>query len=336
MDFFHMYLPFVNQQFNVLLLLGLGFAVGVLAGFFGMGGGWVVAPALYSLGFPMHYAIGTGLANITAQSALATVKHRKMGNVDYTLGIATGLPMMGGVELGKRLVAWLAAQGLSGAVIGWVYVALLVSLAAFVIHDYLAERKNSKDGQEELETEDTRPALLRIPPVIRLKSCDVEVSFWALLALGLFIGFLAGMLGSGGGFALVPAFVYLVGTPTMIAVGTSLVCVMISGSYGAFTYGLNGFVELTAALWLVGGAIVGAQLGAAATTHVRGYGIRLLYAVMLLFASTGLVLKQLAVMPNAEGDSRIAPVIILGGALFMCALIIGNMVISWLAKRRPV
>ncbi len=334
MDFFETYLPFVNQQFNVLTLLGLGFAVGVLAGFFGMGGGWVVAPALYSLGFPMHFAIGTELANISGQSALATVKHRKMGNVDYTLGIATGLPMIGGVEMGKRLVTWLAEKGLSGAVIGWVYVALLVSLGAFVIRDYVLERRNNKNGDPPPDRDDSSPRWVRIPPLIRLKSCGVAVSVWALIVLGLGIGFLAGMLGSGGGFALVPAFVYLVGTPTMVAVGTSLVCVMISGSYGAFTYGTHGFVELIAALWLLGGAVVGAQLGATATTYVGGYGIRLLYAVMLLLASAGLVLKQLAVMPNAEGDSRIAPVIILGGALVMCTLIIGKMVASWIAPRR--
>ncbi len=344
MDAFQTFLPFVGREFSVLVLVAIGFAVGVLAGFFGMGGGWVLTPALYSFGFPMQLAIGTGLANITAQSALATVKHRKMGNVDFVLGVAVGVPMMVGVEAGKRVVTWLVSVGLAGTMVGWVYVVLLVALAAYMVRDYVRTLRRASpapesDGSPKAGPSDgterrTAGGLRAIRPAVTLPSCGVEVSVWLLVGLGLMVGFLAGLLGTGGGFALVPAFVYLIGTPTLVAVGSSLLCVLLSGAYGAFTYGRQGSVEIIAVLWMLAGAAVGAQLGAAATRHARGHGIRLLYAVMLLLAMCGLVMKQLAVMPNAEGDSRLAPVVILGGAVVTCLMILGRMAASLMAGGR--
>ena len=85
-DIFDIYLPIAGMHFNVLILIGIGFSVGVLGGFFGVGGAWVVTPALNIFGFPMAYAIGTDLAHIFGKSIVATAKHRKMGNVDMKLG----------------------------------------------------------------------------------------------------------------------------------------------------------------------------------------------------------------------------------------------------------
>jgi hypothetical protein len=183
--------------------------------------------------------------------------------------------------------------------------------------------------------------LAGLPPVITLKSCGVRVSLWVLIALGLGIGLLAGVLGVGGGFALVPAFVFVVRVPTLIAVGTSLLCVLVSGAYGTFTYGAQGNVEIIAVLWLIAGSVVGANIGVSATRYVRGAGIRVLYAVMLLVAACGVGFTQLGTIlsrgeePSALGgwSLALAPVIILGGALVMCLIIIGRMVVVMAAGR---
>jgi len=344
MDAFETFLPFAGTDFNVLILITLGFVVGVLAGFFGMGGGWVMTPALYSFGFPMQLAIGTGLGSITAQGALATMKHRKMGNVDYVLGGTVGASMVLGVEGGKRVVNLLVSMGLAGAVVGWIYVPLLLALAAYIARDCLLEarRRAAATGSGDCPKgaggrrngRAVKGKSFAIGPSIALSSCGVEVSVGLLVALGLLVGFLAGLLGTGGGFALVPAFVYLIGTPTLVAVGTSLLCVLISGTYGAFAYGRQGSVEIVAVLWMLAGAVAGTQLGAAATRYVRGYGIRLLYAVMLLLASGGLVMKQFGVVPNEEGESRLAPLVILGGAGAMCMVILGRLVGSLVRERK--
>jgi uncharacterized membrane protein YfcA len=337
----HVYLPFVGAEFNLLLLIGIGFAVGVLAGFFGLGGGWVVTPALYSLGFPMPFAIGTGLANIAGQSALATVKHRRMGNVDYRLGLTVGVSMVAGVEAGKAVINWLYARGLAGPIVGWVYVALLAGLGAYMLRDYGRSRRAPGPGSAGKPPGDAggRPGpqgLLALPPVLTLRSCGVRVSLWVLIGFGLGIGLLAGVLGVGGGFALVPAFVFGLHIPTLIAVGTSLLCVLVSGAYGTFTYGAQGNVEIVAVVWLFAGSILGANLGVSATRYVRGAGIRLLYAVMLLVAACGVGLTQLGTLLSRGGEAAgaagwalaLAPLVILGGALVMCLIIIGRMVVA--------
>ena len=143
----------------------------------------------------------------------------------------------------------------------------------------------------------------------------MRVALWVPVGLGLAVGFLAGLMGTGGGFALVPAFVYVLGMPTIIAIGTSLKCVLISGAYGAFSYAMKGRVEVVAAFCMLAGAAVGTQLGAVAVRRVRGYRVRLLYAVMLLVAAAGVVMKQ-------WGQASPAAVAILGGAAVMCLVVI--------------
>ena len=314
----NMYLPIAGVHISLLVLVAIGFAVGVLAGFFGMGGGWIVTPALNIFGLPMPFAIGTGLANIAGQSALASVKHRKMGNVDYALGLSIGISMVLGVEGGARTVLYLASLGLADSVVRYVYIVFLAGLGvAMLLECFGGARKAAREpaGRRGLAA---RIGALRVPPVVKLRSNAMEVSVWVLAVFGVMIGFLAGIMGAGGGFALVPLFVYVLGTPTYVAVGTSLVCVMISGAYGTFTYAMQGRVEIFAALWMMAGAAVGSQLGSTAIRYVRGARVRVLYAVMLLLAAGSVVMKQL-------GLTVPAGVMIFGGGLGMCAIVIGLM-----------
>jgi len=318
------YLPIAGIHVSLLLLVGLGFTVGVLAGFFGMGGGWIVTPALNTFGFPMPFAIGTGLANIAGQSMLAVTKHRKMGSVSHRVGVVLGLSMVAGVEGGARTVLYLASLGAADEVIRWVYIVFLSALGVAMLVEYLRGRRaGGKQNVGEAKRTSfgllDRWRMLRIPPMVPVRRSSVRVSLWVLMCAGLAIGFLAGIMGAGGGFALVPFLVYVVGAPTYVAVGTSLICVAISGTYGAFTYALKGQVELFAALWMMAGAAVGAQLGSMAIRHVHGAGVRLLYAIMLLLASAGVVMKQF-------GLDIPAAACILGGGAAMCVIIVGLMV----------
>jgi uncharacterized membrane protein YfcA len=316
---------------NVLVLILLGLAVGILAGFFGMGGGWITAPALNILGFPMTYAVGTGLASITAQSAMATVKHRRMGSVDFRLGLITGGAMALGVEGGARVNVWLESLGLADSVVRWVYVCFLASLGAYMLYHTAAQgwgQAAVPEGPGHGEGSGGRLGLLLngVRPTVPLVGALPGVSLWVLVFLGAGVGVLAGMMGSGGGFALVPAFVYLLGLPTLKAVGTSVLCVVVSASYGAFTYSLRGRVELAAVACILAGAVPGTQLGASALHYVRGRGVRFLYSAMLLLAAVGVLLKQF-------GRSGAAGVAVLGGAGMVCTVVVSRMVAVLAAER---
>jgi len=318
MDFFHIYLPIAGMEFNILILLAIGFCLGVMGGFFGMGGGWIVTPALNIFGFNMALAIGTDLLHIYGKSIVAVKKHAKLGNVDVALGLLVSLGMMVGVELGARIVMFLSAKGLAGPIIRYIYMGLLCFLGLYILYDYFSATK--KREAVKVETKTTKAGLaakiqhVNIPPMIYLKASDVKVSFWVLAIIGVLIGIMAGFMGVGGGFALVPAFIYLVGVPTAVAVGSSLLCCIISGAYGGFSYSMKGRVEVIAAIILLLGACIGAQIGASAIKYVRGYGIRLLYGIMLLLAAFSVFLRQMEM-------AKTAGVVVLGAALAISGII---------------
>ena len=136
LDMFNVYLPIAEMQFNALILVAIGFSVGVLGGFFGVGGAWVVTPALNIFGFPMAYAIGTDLAHIFGKSIVATAKHRKMGNVDMKLGLLSIVGSVIGVEIGAQNVMWLTRLGIAGPVVRYLYMFLLFGLGIYMLYDY--------------------------------------------------------------------------------------------------------------------------------------------------------------------------------------------------------
>src|SRR3990172_12229147 len=110
MDALSVYLPIAQMWFSIPLLLGLGFCVGVLGGFLGVGGAWIVTPALNIFGFNMSFAIGTDLGPLFGKSIVATRKHGKMGNVDVKMGLLSIVGSVVGVEVGARNVMWLTAK----------------------------------------------------------------------------------------------------------------------------------------------------------------------------------------------------------------------------------
>lgn len=330
-------LPIAGQQdFPVLVLISIGFMVGTLGGFFGVGGAWIVTPALNIFGFPMAYAIGTDLAHIFGKSIIATRKHSKLGNVDWRLGLFSIIGSIIGIELGKRLVMLLEKAGNVGDVVRWVYMIFLFGLGVYMVYDYrsaIARARKESGGSSDAAPEETVSAValslrnFHLPPVVSLPASGIkEISFWILFVIFLITGFLSGFMGVGGGFVLLPALIYLIGCPTTVAVGTSLLSVCFMSGYGCFSYSMAGRTELYAAMIMLIGASVGAQVGVLATRYVQGYGIRLLFAVMILLAGTSVALKQGQSMFGLEFLGTLAAWFVMGAAGSMTLLIICKLI----------
>lgn len=292
------HLPISGTEINGFTLILLGFTVGVIGGFFGIGGAFIVTPALNVFGFPIAYAIGTDMAHIAGSSIVSTAKHRKFGNVDVRLGVLMIIGTIIGIELGATLIMWLERIGRIGPIVRTTYVILLFGLGFYMLYEYI---KHSRGHEKEAAAKDpdkSRLALkmqgINIPPMIKLKVSGFSISLWVIVGVGVFTGFLAGFLGVGGGFIRMPALMYLVGSPTKVAVGTDLFEVMFSGAYGAFSYALKGRVELLAALIMLIGAAVGAQIGATATAYARGTIIRLYFAVTIICAGVSVIFKHIS------------------------------------------
>jgi uncharacterized membrane protein YfcA len=289
----------ISQIFvSPIALAVIGFVVGVLGGFFGVGGGFLAGPLMFWIGVPINFVIGTDLAHMTGKSIVAARTHRALGHVDLRLAMLMVIGTIPGVEIGAQIIQRLKAIGSIDIVVGYSYVVILTAVGVFTAWESLRAiriRRTDHLGTQEVVGVKSlvyRSRLFRIPPMIRLPVSGVEeVSIWAIILVGGVTGILAGMLGVGGGFLRMPLMIYALGIPTHIAVGTDLFEIAISAGYGTISHALKGNVDILIALTMHTGAAIGAQIGAAATRYFSGPTIRLLFSIMPLAAAAIVLLR---------------------------------------------
>jgi hypothetical protein len=275
------------------------------------------------------------MAFVFGTSVIATLKHRDLGQVDYTLG---GLMIAGtatGLELGKRMVVALEAVGLADSVISIGYVILLGGIGLFVTRDSLSENRTNPSHGDELtgapetgiERLGARIQSCRLPPHIELRG-GTAVSLWMILGVAFVTGVLSGFLGVGGGFIRMPALYYLVGVPLPIAVGTDLFEIVFSGGIGTFLYAQLGGVELEIVLPLLTGSALGARLGSAATSLVEETEIKVYFGVMLLLGSVAVALKELGRFLDIETFHIASVVVIFGAAVLVAGAVVYRSIVA--------
>jgi uncharacterized protein len=323
----------------IFLLVFVGFTVGMVGGFLGVGGGYMVTPALIVFGFPGYMASGIDMTHIAGKGVLSTVRHRQLGNIDWTLALSMIAGTMLGVELGVRMLVFFKRLGISSVVLLTTSVVMMFSLFLYTqIETRRAHRRmaalDQGDRGRELQTSTLHRLFQRIPlaPIVRCRTARVIISLWVIVAIGAATGFLAGFLGVGGGFIRVPALVYFVGASTHIAVGTDLVEIAFSGGYGALRHSMEGHVDIMAVLLMLSGATLGAQIGSIGTAFVRGPAIRYVLGYSLILATGGAVLRLIYVLSGQRNEllSLLAVVLTLGEMIFLCLFILS---LIWFARR---
>jgi hypothetical protein len=331
-----------GTQAPIFLLALVGLTVGIVGGFIGVGGGYMVTPALIVFGFPGYMASGIDMTHIAGKGLVSSVRHRQLGNIDWTLALSMIAGTMLGVEMGVRLLVYFKHLGISGVVLLATSVGLMFVLFLYTqIETRRAHRKMEemeKEGKElgrEVQTSNLPRYFQMIPlaPIIRCRAARVIVSMWVIVLVGMITGILAGFLGVGGGFVRVPALVYVVGASTHIAVGTDLVEIVISGAYGALRHSIEGNVDMMAVLFMIVGAMIGAQVGSIATSYVRGPAIRYILSYSLILATLGAALRLFYVLSgqSVEWLSLAAVMLTLGEMIFLCLFITS---LVWFAVRR--
>lgn len=280
-----------------LLLAITGFIVGVLGGFFGVGGGFLAGPLMFWIGVPINFVIGTDLAHMAGKSIVATRTHRALGHVDFRLAVLMIIGTVPGVELGAQAIELLENSGDIEQVVGLTYVVILTTIGLFTAWESIrairVKRTDQLDAHEVVGMKSLihRTRLARIPPMVRLTVSGVEVSVWVIILVGLLTGILAGLLGVGGGFVRMPAMVYVLGIPTHAAVGTDLFEIVISAGFGTVSHALKGNVDFMIAATMLTGAAIGAQIGAAATRYFSGPTIRLLFSILPIVAAVLVLIR---------------------------------------------
>src|SRR5260370_14692264 len=117
-----MIFPISGTHIDPVYLIGVGFVVGILGGFFGVGGSFLAGPALFAAGVPMNFVVGTDLAHIVGKSIVAARKHRTLGNVTLKLGGIMVFGTIGGVEAAPQLTKWLKRTAHNDRAIGLAFI----------------------------------------------------------------------------------------------------------------------------------------------------------------------------------------------------------------------
>ncbi len=303
-----MFFPISGVHVDPIYLMGVGFIVGVLGGFFGVGGSFLAGPALFLVGVPMNFVIGTDLAHIVGKSIVAARKHRVLGNIDLKLGLLMVVGTVGGVEAGAQLIQKLKQTSHLDWVVGPAFVVILIAISLFMtwesVKTLLLQRRARGAGQrppgqhpggrDHSAVAFIAEAVHRIslPPYISLPISGIpKISVWAILAVSFIGGVFSGFLGGGAGYIRMPCLIYLLGIPTHIAVGTDLFEIIISAGYGTVTHALKGNVDILIALVMHTGAAIGAQIGATLTQFFAGPRIRMAFIPLPLIGAAIMLYK---------------------------------------------
>lgn len=295
-----MYFPIADVTVNPILLISVGFIVGILGGFFGVGGGFLAGPMMFWTGVPMNFVIGTDLAHMTGKSIVAARRHRALGHVDLKLGMYMVMGTIVGVEIGARIIETLQDTGAIDITIGVTYIVILVCISIFTgwesIRAIQMVRTDQIDVQDAVGFKglSKRIRAVNIPPMVSFPVSGIEsISIWTILGVGFLTGILSGSLGVGGGFIRMPMMVYVLGIPTHIAVGTDLFEIIFSSGFGTITHALKGNVDILMALVMQTGAAIGAQIGASATRFFAGPKIRLAFSFLPMIGAALVAIRLL-------------------------------------------
>ena len=294
-----MFFPISQSHISPIYLVVIGFFIGIMGGFFGVGGSFIAGPALRAVGLDWNFAVGTDLAHIVGKSVVAAKRHRALGNVDLRLGFIMAIGTMGGAEVGAQLIEMLKRAGNVNLVVSVVSIAIYVSISSFMVWEawktlHLQKKRRPRTKvpgtaprQDESSFSHRTRAIQRyhLWPMISLPTSGVTISLWIIILVSFIGGLFSGFLGGGAGYIRMPMMVYVLGIPTHLAVGTDLFEIIISASYGTFSHAIKGNVDILIALVMHTGAAIGAQIGAISTQFFTGPKIRLAFVPLPLIGA---------------------------------------------------
>jgi uncharacterized protein len=289
----NIYLPIAEMSVNVFLILGLGAATGVLAGMFGIGGGFLLTPFLIFIGVPPSVSVATAANQIIASSVSGFAAHWRRGNVDFKMGWFLLIGGAVGSTLGVALFRWLKAGGFIDLIISVSYVMFLGIIGALMAGESI--RAILKVNKKTI-TESKPPLATRLPFKVEFPRSKLHISVLAPITIGFFVGVMVSLMGIGGGFFLIPAMIYILGMPTAVVIGTSLFqIIFITANVTLLQAISTQTVDILLALFLLAGSVVGAQFGSKWATKIPAEYLRALLAAMVLAIAIKLAFGLFAV-----------------------------------------
>lgn len=291
------YLPIAGMSINFFLVIGIGGLVGFLSGLFGVGGGFLLTPLMMMIGIPPAVAAASDSCQIVAAASSGAFAHWRLGNVDFKMGLVILLGGITGGTIGVQLVKVLRAIGNFEFVMKVVYVLMLglVGGAMFVESLRTIRRSRGAAFDPAVAAAPSEPRLAklfaRLPLRMHFARSGLHTSAIFPFSIGTIVGIMAALLGVGGGFIMVPAMIYIIGMPTIVAIGTDLFQIVLTSANVTLQQAfVNKTVDLLLALILLMGSTIGAQFGAVAGKRLKGEQIRILLAIIVLALTVKLFL----------------------------------------------
>ncbi|WP_375461643.1 sulfite exporter TauE/SafE family protein [uncultured Enterovirga sp.] len=278
------YLPIAEMPISILLILGMGAAVGFVSGLFGIGGGFLMTPLLIFLGIPPAIAVATQSAQITASSTTGALAALRRNAVDLKLAAVLTAGGFVGTALGVWVFAAMRRAGQLDLVIVLSYVTLFTLIGSLMLAESLREFFRVRRGTARPRRRGgTHPAAFGWPLRMRFPRSQLYASVLPILGLSFSVGFVGTLLGIGGGFIVVPALLYLFRIPTGVVIGTSQVQVLSTALLAVVLQSaVNGAVDIVLAILLIIGGVFGAQFGARAGRALRADLFRILLGILVL------------------------------------------------------
>jgi len=273
--------------YETLFLLALGFFGGMLSGFIGSGGAFVLTPGMMSIGVHGPIAIASNMCHKFPKAMIGAYRRMKIRQLDVKLAILMAISAILGVQVGiqvqKLILETLGVTG-TNLYVSVAFLIVLPSVSLLLIRDVIKARKYG--------VEDVEPKLAKkleekftLPPRIRFEVAGRTHSLWLTIPLGFATGFLAATIAVGG-FIGVPSMIYLIGASSAVASGTELGIAFVMGSTGTFTWAyLMGAVDFRLTTLILATSLIGVQIGAVGTTYVRQYYIKLAMATVMLIVT---------------------------------------------------
>ena len=275
------YLPIAEIEINLLVILFFGFVVGFMSGLFGVGGGFLMTPLLIFMGIPPSTAVGTESVQILGSSVSGAIAHSRKKNIDYEIGIFLLIGGIFGSTVGVILFNFLKESGNIDLIINILYVIFLSIIGILMLIESTISLV--KEEKQIVKKKKKRNFLDYLPLKLKFRHSGIYISIILPISVGIITGFLASLMGVGGGFIMVPAMIYLFRMGTVSAIGTSLfqiVFVTLNSSILQATYNLS--VDLILAIFLLIGGVIGAQYGSKFTTRFKGEQLRVLLALIVI------------------------------------------------------
>ena len=282
------YLPIAGLPINFFILMFLGLVVGFLSGMFGVGGGFLMTPMLILMGIPPAVAVASEANHILAASVSGFLAHMRRANVDFLMGFILLIGGVFGSLIGVFLLKYLLSIGQEKLFISLSYIFILVFVGLWMLTESVSSIKKKYKGKKNKLHEHIW--LHGLPFKIKFRKSHLYISILPPIFIGLLVGILSSIMGVGGGFILVPAMIYILGMPTQVVVGTSLLQIVFVTTVSTIMHAyINQTVDVVLSSLLLIGAVVGAQIGTKAMGFLRGEQIRFLLAIIIIIVASILI-----------------------------------------------